>query len=45
MFSMRDCDRRRLHSAIFALAAIAPFAAPAFAHHSQAMFDWDHLPQ
>ena len=30
---------RRLPTAIYALAAIAPFAAPAFAHHSQAMFD------
>ncbi len=29
---------RRL-PALYALAAIAPFAAPAFAHHSQAMFD------
>jgi len=29
---------RRL-SAVYALAAIAPFAPPAFAHHSQAMFD------
>jgi len=30
---------RRLPPAIYALAAITPFAAPAFAHHSQAMFD------
>jgi hypothetical protein len=30
---------RRLPTALYALAAIAPFGAPAFAHHSQAMFD------
>jgi hypothetical protein len=30
---------RRLPTALYALAAITPFAAPAFAHHSQAMFD------
>jgi hypothetical protein len=30
---------RRLPTAIYALAAILPVAAPAFAHHSQAMFD------
>jgi len=30
---------RRLPTAFYALAAITPFAAPAFAHHSQAMFD------
>ena len=30
---------RRLPPAIFTLAAITTFAAPAFAHHSQAMFD------
>jgi hypothetical protein len=30
---------RRLPTALFALAAITPFAAPAFAHHSIAMFD------
>ena len=30
---------RRLPRAIYTLAAITPFAAPAFAHHSQAMFD------
>jgi hypothetical protein len=30
---------RRLPTALYALAAITPFVAPAFAHHSQAMFD------
>ena len=30
---------RRLPFTIYALAASAPFAPPAFAHHSQAMFD------
>ena len=30
---------RRVPTAIFALAATMPFAPPAFAHHSQAMFD------
>ena len=30
---------RRLTTALYALAAITPFAAPAFAHHSQSMFD------
>ncbi len=30
---------RRLPTALYALAAITPFAAPAFAHHSQSMFD------
>jgi len=30
---------RRLPTALYAFAAVAPFAAPAFAHHSQAMFD------
>ena len=30
---------RRLPTALYALAAITPFAAPAFGHHSQAMFD------
>jgi len=30
---------RRLPTAIYTLAAITTFAAPAFAHHSQAMFD------
>ena len=30
---------RRLPTALYALAATAPFGAPAFAHHSQAMFD------
>ena len=30
---------RRLPTALLTLAAIAPFGAPAFAHHSQAMFD------
>jgi hypothetical protein len=30
---------QRLPTATYALAAILPFAAPAFAHHSQAMFD------
>jgi hypothetical protein len=30
---------RRLPTALYAIAACAPFAAPAFAHHSQAMFD------
>lgn len=30
---------RRLPTAIYALAATTAFAAPAFAHHSQAMFD------
>src|SRR5262247_701460 len=30
---------RRLPTALYALAAITPFAAPAFAHHSIAMFD------
>ena len=30
---------RRLPSAIYAFAAFTAFAAPAFAHHSQAMFD------
>jgi hypothetical protein len=39
MFSIRDFDMRRLPLALYALAAITPFAAPAFAHHSQAMFD------
>ena len=29
----------RLPRALYVLAAIAPFGAPAFAHHSQAMFD------
>ncbi|HUQ52555.1 MAG TPA: DUF6152 family protein [Gammaproteobacteria bacterium] len=30
---------RRLPTALYALAATLPFAAPAFAHHSQSMFD------
>ena len=30
---------RRLPTALFALAAVTPFATPAFAHHSIAMFD------
>src|SRR5262245_27188127 len=30
---------RRLPTALYALAATASFAAPAFAHHSQSMFD------
>jgi uncharacterized protein DUF6152 len=30
---------RRLPTALYALAAVTPFASPAFAHHSQAMFD------
>jgi len=30
---------RRLPTAIYTLAAITTLAAPAFAHHSQAMFD------
>ena len=30
---------RRLPTAIYTLAAIITLAAPAFAHHSQAMFD------
>jgi hypothetical protein len=30
---------RRLPTALYALAAITPFAAPVFAHHSQSMFD------
>jgi hypothetical protein len=39
MFSIRGSGMRRLPTAIYALAAITSFAAPAFAHHSQAMFD------
>jgi hypothetical protein len=38
MFSTRGSGMRHLPTAIYAL-AITPFAAPAFAHHSQAMFD------
>jgi hypothetical protein len=38
MFSIRGSDMRRLLTAVYALAA-TPFAMPAFAHHSQAMFD------
>ncbi|MEO8467066.1 MAG: DUF6152 family protein [Gammaproteobacteria bacterium] len=30
---------KHVHPALYALAAITTFAAPAFAHHSQAMFD------
>src|SRR5690242_14991301 len=39
MFSTRGFAMRRLPTALYALAAAAPFAAPAFAHHSIAMFD------
>jgi hypothetical protein len=39
MLSIRGSDTCRLPAAVCAIAAIAPFAAPVFAHHSQAMFD------
>jgi hypothetical protein len=35
----RGSDMRRLPTTLFAFAAATAFAAPAFAHHSQAMFD------
>jgi hypothetical protein len=39
MFSIRGSYMRRLPTAFYTLAAITSFGAPAFAHHSQAMFD------
>src|SRR5881394_1335201 len=39
MFSIRGSRMQRLSTAICALAAITLFAEPAFAHHSQAMYD------
>ena len=38
-FGFEVSKMRRLPTALYTLAAIMPFGAPAFAHHSQSMFD------